>query len=220
MKIKLFSQCFFILFICFSGNAEAQYHTGLIGGVSRFSLSGDVPQNGIYQSRFGLGFNLIGEIDITDDVRLSIQPGFVQKGVHIAYEVKRKQEPLDSVEVGIDYLSIPVLMKVKAWNERLYVISGLEFAFPLNGLYSTSAEETEISDQLKSPDIAVNFGVGYLFPLKNSSLFLELRYSQSIVTAVKEGTTAMESGLEPRLWNNGFSFYFGYLYHFPTSEGN
>jgi hypothetical protein len=220
MKIKTLLLCFISLFIFAFGNAEAQYHIGLMGGVNHYRLSGDVPENGIYQSLSGLGFNLIGEYDIAREVRLSIQPGFVQKGVKIAFEVAGRQDPLDSVEVRIDYLTIPLLVKVSTWNERFYVFSGLEFAFPLNALFSTSSGETEIRDQLKSPDISVNFSVGYLFPLKNSSLFLELRYSQSIVTAVKEGTTAMESGLEPRLWNNGFNFFFGYLYHFPTSEEN
>jgi hypothetical protein len=202
------------------GNAVAQVHIGIMGGVNHFSLSGDVPENGIYQSSSGLAFNLIGEIEITHDVKLSIQPGFTQKGVKIAYELVGVQEPYDSVDVRIDYLTIPLLMKVSAWNERLYVMSGLEFAFPLNGLFSTSSEETDIGDQLKTPDIAVNFGVGYLFPMENSSLFLEMRYSQSIGTAVKKGTYAMDSSLEPRLWNNGFNFFFGYLYHFPTSEVN
>jgi hypothetical protein len=57
MKIKIFLLYFIFISAFLSGPACAQYHAGLRGGINRFYLTGDIPENGMYQSLPGLGGN-------------------------------------------------------------------------------------------------------------------------------------------------------------------
>lgn len=54
--------------------AAAQPAVGFWGGLNRAHLSGDAPEDAGYQNRLGFAAGVVGEINLTKDVKLSVQP--------------------------------------------------------------------------------------------------------------------------------------------------
>ena len=51
------------------------------------SLSGDAPEDASYSGKTGFSGGLIADFTLTEDIVLSIQPRFLQKGTSVAYDV-------------------------------------------------------------------------------------------------------------------------------------
>ena len=81
MPVKYIILLFCIFYFLFPiSESFAQISVGVSGGFNNFNVSGDSPDKASYKSRFGFGVNVIGEIKVFNDVFLSIQPGYLQKG--------------------------------------------------------------------------------------------------------------------------------------------
>jgi hypothetical protein len=181
MKFK--SQLLAIVLILISvSSVRAQYAIGIFGGVNNSNLIGDAPPGSTYESVPGLAVGILGEFNITSDVKISLQPMFQQKGTKIAYSVSSERDPQDSIDITINYFSIPVLMKVYAGTDIMYVSGGFDFGFKLDATFRRipSEEEKDISDSFTDLDIAAIFGVGAQFRLGQFYLFIEGRYSQGL----------------------------------------
>ena len=181
MNIK--SQLLAIVLIIISvSSVRAQYAIGIFGGVNNSNLIGDAPPGSIYKSDPGLAVGILGEFNITSEVKISLQPMFQQKGTRIAYSVISEREPRDSIDININYFSVPVLLKVYGGNNLLYVSGGFDFGFKLDATFRRipSEEEKDISDSFTDLDIAAIFGVGAQFRLGQFYLFIEGRYSQGL----------------------------------------
>ena len=192
--------------------AGAGTSIGAIGGITRSTFGGDTPEKGKYESITGFAFGGICEVDISDNVRISLQPSFVQKGSKVAYEVEGQKERVDSVDVRIDYFTVPVLVKVMTGGGRFYVSGGLEAGFPLSAEHETSSATTDIKDALQSVDFAADFGIGLHVPMGRPVMYFELRYTQSLLNIFDEEWAQEELGLQPRVKNHGTQFYVGLLY--------
>lgn len=146
-----------------------------------------------------------------DGVRLSIQPSVIQKGTGIAYEVEGEKERVDSVSVNTDYFSLPVLVKVFTPKERWFVSSGLEFAWLLDAKHVTSMAETDVFDLFDEFDLAIHFGIGWTRPVGRHEIFIEGRYTQSILNVASDSDPESEYyGL--RLKNSGMLIMAGFLF--------
>lgn len=196
--------------LCF-GMLSAETSLGVIGGLTRFQLDGDKPDKGAYRYVTGGIVGGIVEIQLTKNVSLSLQPSYVQKGTKIAYEVEGQKERVDSVDVNLDYFSIPVLVKVLTRGERFYVLGGLEFGYLLEARYITSTEDSSVKDELDKYDLAVQFGVGYFFPVGRSRIFVEARYDQSIFNVKSGDESDADAHLGLRVKNSGWIFCAGFL---------
>jgi hypothetical protein len=189
-------------------SANAQISVGAVVGLNRSSISGDSPDKVSYSTRTGLVAGAVIEIPVAKSVHLVFQPGFVQRGVKLGYDVGNP-EPVDSGSVALDYLSMPVLIKVLADNGWLYVTSGLDFGYLSSATLTEGSAETDVSAALSDWDVAVIFGVGGLIPIGRPSLTLEARYSQSLVNL--PDATAGSSSLPARFRSSGFQFLAGVL---------
>ena len=121
---------------------------------------------------------------------------------------------IDSCDTKFDYITVPVMIKVKA-SKVVYVTAGLDFNF----LQSANLEQlnfdgvTDVEEYVKSTDISANFGVGLTFEVSAFNLFIEGRYSQGLTNASNfpEGSDA-DIPLEFK--NTGMQILFGVLYNF------
>ncbi|RKY95361.1 MAG: hypothetical protein DRQ13_07235, partial [Ignavibacteriae bacterium] len=156
-----------VLTIILVSSVRAQYAIGIFGGVNNSNLTGDAPPGSTYESDIGFGVGILGEFNITSDVKISLQPMFQQKGTRIAYSVPSEREPRDSIDININYFSVPVLLKVYGGNNLLYVSGGFDLGFKLDATFKRipSDEEKDISDSFTDFDIAAIFGVGAQFRL-------------------------------------------------------
>ncbi len=74
------------------------------------SISGDAPEDASYSGKIGFSGGLIADFTLTEDIILSIQPRYLQKGTSVAYDVG-EYELRDSLTATLDYISLPIMLK-------------------------------------------------------------------------------------------------------------
>ena len=190
------------------GTAAGQINVGAVLGLSRSNLSGDQPDKVSYSTRTGLVAGAVIEIPVATSVRLVFQPGYEQRGAKLGYDTG-EAEPVDSGSVALDYVSMPVLVKILANNGWLYFTSGLDFGYLASATLTEGTSESDISDLVKSFDIAVIFGAGGLIPIGRPSLMLEARYNQSL-NNLNDALT-LPTSLPARFRTSGLQFLAGIL---------
>lgn len=205
---------FVMLLIMVAQPIQAQFSVGLLGDLSSSNISGSAPSGTIYSGRTGLGGGLILDYKVTDEVTVSLQPMFLPKGTTVSYDLPNYEEERDSVDAKFSYVTIPLMIKVKA-TKVVYVTSGFDVGF----LQSATATlinldgEKDIVDNITSTDISVNFGVGFTFEVSSFNLFFEGRYSQGLFNA-SNFPENNESDISSDFKNTGMQLLFGALYNF------
>lgn len=188
--------------------AAAQISVGAVLGVSRSSLSGDKPDKTSYSTRTGLIAGAVVEIPITTDVHLVFQPGFIQRGASIGVDVG-EPDPVDSLDVKLDYLSLPVLIKIITNNRKLYVTSGIDIGYLSSATLTDGSSETDLGPILNDLDLSVIFGVGWMIPIGRPAFTIEMRYNQSLSNLNDTATTP--ANLPARFRSSGFQLLAGVL---------
>ncbi len=180
MRIKYF---FVVLLLLSFTTAFAQFNVGVVSGLNLGNVKGDQPENGSYNTLIGTNYGLLFDLNLSEQIVLSIQPGLSHKGTKISYAVKGFPEAVDSINIKLDYFSVPLLLKVLSKGRHLYAIGGLDVGFPL----STNAEfvgnhddKRDISAHLSDVNIVMHFGAGWRFQVGKPTLFLEARYLQGL----------------------------------------
>ena len=172
-----------VLIILFSlSTVNAQFSVGILGGASNSGLNEDEIEDGIFKNRLGFAAGILGEYRFSNDLGISIQPMYIEKGVEVGYGSVDSNEPRDSIEININYISFPVLMKVYAGTDIVYVSGGLDIGYRIDASFRNVVDNTEkdITDSFKEFNIGAIFGVGAQFRLGHLYIFLEGRYLQSI----------------------------------------
>lgn len=201
-----------MLFCCFA--AEAQPAVGFWGGLNRSHLSGDAPEDASYQNLIGLAAGVVGEFNLTRDIKLSLQPMYLQRGSRIAFDLPEYDQPHDSLDVKLDYISVPVMIKVLSGNGKTYVSSGLDFGVLLQAELSDLNREgaaQDIKNLLHEFDVAINFGFGVMLPVGSPLLTFELRYSQSLLNLSNIEANSAEVALLERFRPTGLQLLAGLL---------
>jgi hypothetical protein len=106
---------------------------------------------------------------------------YSQRGSNIDVGEDTFRDSLKTYEVQIDYLIIPLFVRVDADNGVTYFISGLEFGFPLSGELSHKGTCKDISGLLNTVDILASIGMGLRFSIGKPDLLVEFRYYQGLV---------------------------------------
>jgi len=158
--------------------AYAQLSFGLKGGVNvaEFSIKDQgatIPQSSI--NGFTLGAVL--EIGITDNIFIQPEAIFLQKGSEL-------NTALAEIKTNVNYLDIPVLLKIKLLNTKLLninVLGGPSFGLALNGEETTAGGQTiDINfggeNGLKRFDLGINAGGGVGVNLGSIGVFGDVRY--------------------------------------------
>ena len=205
---------FILVFFIFSYHVHAQFSIGLFGNLSSATLSGNAPSNTEYNSLAALGGGLMLDYKATDEVTISLQPMVLPKGTTVSYDLPSYEEQRDSLNVSFSYISVPLMVKVVA-SKVVYVSGGFELDY-LNSATSSlvnGEEEKDITDMIKSTDVSVNFGVGFIFEVSSFNLFFEGRYSQGLLNVSNIST---DSGMDipPEFKNTGWQLLFGIMYPF------
>jgi hypothetical protein len=184
----------------------AQPYLGFWGGVSYSKLSGDSPENAFYKGllSFAGGFNI--DVKISKSIYLSFQPSFLQEGTKVFYNIPFVYEPVDSARIRLNYVSMPVLLKVSSTNQRFYAIGGAEASYLTGSLLKTGTYEGSLDEDVSDVNISVVFGAGLRIPVGFPRLCVELRYAQGIVNLTNQ--TYKESYI-PRVKSSGFKLNIG-----------
>lgn len=170
-----------LLILLLSLSASAQIKIGAIAGVNMSKLNGDIEPNTKYTSQTGTNLGLFVDFQLRSNIYLSLQPSYSQEGTKIKHIVNGVYNPIDSISIKLNYVSLPVLLKVTSTNEKFYAIGGLEAAklassskTPLGG------ESQPIDVQVEPWNFSIQFGAGMRFPIGATTLFLETRYAQGL----------------------------------------
>ena len=188
-----------------------QFSVGLTAGANSGNVTGDAPKNASYRGKTGLVAGLILEYGFKPDVALSFQPGIAQKGTTIAFDVPGMDEKRDSIDIALDYIGLPLLMRVVGSGGRWYVTGGPELGIistATGTLTEGSEEEVDFSDKVESLDFSVNFGIGTFIPIGPIKTFIELRWTQGLLNISNQE----DSGIRYR--NKGRMLLVGLLYSF------
>jgi len=178
----------------------------------RTSLSGDAPLYASYKHRIGFAGGLVGEVDLNQGMRISVQPMFQQRGTTVAYDVEGEQDPRDSLAVRLDYVSVPVLLKVFSGSGRTYATGGVEFGFLESATLANlnaGVPDEDAKNLFQDVDVALAFGFGGVFPIAQWSVWVEGRYSQSIPNLSRSGADPETEGLPDRFRATGLQLYVG-----------
>ncbi len=167
-----------VVLFCLAIPTYAQVSFGIKGGVNVAEFSFKDQGTTIPQSSVN-GFTLGGvlEIGITDNIFIQPEAVFLQKGSEL-------NTSITGLKTNVNYLDIPILLKVKLINAQLLelnLLGGPSFGLALNG------EETTVGGQtidvnfggengLKRFDLGINAGGGIAIRLGSISVFGDVRY--------------------------------------------
>ena len=185
---------------------SGQSYVGAFAGFNRSKLSGDVPHKATYNTLMGANLGAFIDLELGKSIWLSLQPSYSQEGTKISYNVPGQEEPVDSINIRLNYFSLPLLLKVSTPNERFYAIGGFETAYMLNSYMSSHDVEEDIDANISELNLALHFGAGIHIPVGFPRLFVEVRYTQGLVNLTDEPNAA---NVIPRVKTSGFKVFAG-----------
>ena len=196
--------------------ASGQWVVGAQGGLSAFSVSGVAPENATYGRQMRIMAGGVLGYRLGSSIILKVEPTFVQRGAGIAYEVEGIEDPVDSLSLNLDYLSVPVVAQVFTPGGRGFVTTGLDLGFlssaTLNAVNGDAEED--VKDLLESTDVAWLFGVGGLVHRGKPEISLELRYSQSLAKVLDGTPDGSAASLPDGFRSSGFQLVAGVAWRF------
>lgn len=190
----------------------AEWHLGIQGGMSTSSFSGDKPSKTKYTGYKGLLLGAVADVQVASDAWLSLQPSFQQRGTNSEVSVSGQVEPVPGFSVELDYLALPVLLRVFSDNGRTYAVGGVNIGYLLRAeVQQPDGMEQDIEADLRRWDLSADFGFGVMFPVRKSRLNVEIRYEQGILNLVRNDKDA-EVPIPTRVRHSGFQLLAGFQF--------
>ena len=192
--------------LVFSFSALAQFSVSAFGGLNFGRLSGDAPSHGYYTPNAGANTGIMFDIPVSKQIKLSLQPSYSQEGTRVLYSQGKYAEPIDSIQLRINYFSLPLMVKVQSTNKHFYAVGGLEAGFFLN--YKLTSHEQILSNLItfSTFNLAAHFGAGYRIFLGYPVLFIEARYAQGLINVTDE---PIDKSYVPRVKTSGIKLLVG-----------
>jgi hypothetical protein len=190
----------------------AQASLGAYGGLNRSVLRGDGPRNTKYRDRYGAVLGIVADFPVTTDVAISAQPSFARRGAGIAFKVEGERERRDSLDVRLDYVSIPVLVKIFAGHRRTFVTGGLDVGFLTKATIYDGTNIDDISDIMKAMDIAAVFRPGVAIVKRQPEITIEPRYAQSFLNVANPEADPETESLPQRFRSTGLQLLLGIMF--------
>jgi hypothetical protein len=158
----------------------AEVDIGFFGGMTNFSFSGKAPENGEYAGLSGYGGALLFDVYFIEDLALSLQPGYMQKGARIVFYNRFEDDLIDSVFfVHQGCLNLPLNFKFYTPSHHFYFLGGFNLDYFLENTFNKEGEVSkDLDDLLRKYDLSINFGIAYQYFIKSFNFFLEFRYTQ------------------------------------------
>ena len=136
---------YFIVILMFPLLSSAQISLGVTAGTNIGKFGGVEPPDASYAYRTGLNIGGTLAYRFNRDISLTIQPMFSQRGCNIDVGEDTRRDSLEVYDTKIDFLSIPLFVRVDSDNGIIYFISGLEFGIPLSAEVSGDGDSRDIS---------------------------------------------------------------------------
>ena len=192
-------------------DVQSQVSIGLAIGGYNGTVTGDAPKDAGYNGKSGLAGAVILEYRLKPDVAFSFQPGITQKGTVIAFDIPGSDEKRDSIDIAVDYISLPLIARVIGSGGRWYVTGGAEVGLVSSAtgtLVEGGDDEVDLSEAIESVDFGAVFGIGTFIPVGPLRTFIEVRWTQGLLNI---GT---DEGTNTRIRNTGRHLLFGILHNF------
>ena len=172
--------CISILVFMMANYSFAQLQLSVWGGVNSSSFGGNPPEDASYESIYGVTFGGNLDFQLTEDVVISFEPSFEQKGSDIVFGDEEKlRDTVLTYSVDQNYFGLGVLFKIN--TERFFVGSGVSFQLLSSAMLTFESNEKDIKDKFLNYDAVAFFNLGYKIPIGGPHLFFELRYIQGLV---------------------------------------
>jgi hypothetical protein len=184
----------------------SQINVGAFGGINLLKLSGDAPDDAKYKSYPGLNIGVYFDLKLNSVTSLNLGFAYSQQGTKAFYKVPKIEDLVDSLQLRMNYLSIPLSFKVNSTNEKFYAMGGLEAGLLINKKLSSNDIEQDIDFEISDFNMSVHFGFGYRIPLGSPVLFLEAKYNQGLINITDEPNA---QNVIPRVKTNGFNILAG-----------
>lgn len=184
-----------IIAVCGFSQVRAQ-NFGVKAGYNYSTLSGETSSISTIE---GLsGFYIGGLVELPISNMLSIQPEliFSRQGVDLRQGLKNLSIRIDTSEIRLDYLNIPVMAKVNLGP--IFLEGGVQFGFLVNKPKVDSYIANVYLRNLLDKDSynSFDFGVGAGLGVKlNQHFFVETRYTYSLTNVFDPNDKHFKSSL-------------------------
>jgi hypothetical protein len=152
--------------ILFTNAANAQnVNIGIKGGLNVYNINND---NGAkYDDKVGFNVGLLGHIHLTK--QLALQPELV-------YSTQGAKSTTAGIEtkLNLGYINVPILLQYM-FDNGFRLQAGPQIGFLTSAKAKTGSTEFDFKSSLKSVDVAIGAGLGYVHPA--SGLGLDARYN-------------------------------------------
>jgi hypothetical protein len=109
-------------------------------------------------------------------------------------------------------VSIPVLVKIFAGHRRTFVTGGLDVGFLTNATSDDGESSDDISDFMRTADIAAVFGLGVAIVKRQPEITMELRYAQSFLNVANPESDPEIESLPQRFRSTGVQLLLGIIF--------
>ena len=184
---------------------------GAFLGLNRCAISGDAPPNTAYGAGAGLMAGAQGELALTRGLSLSLQPMVVQRRTELRSADAAETGDERVLDLDLDYVSVPVVVKFNAAGGRTYFAGGVDVAFLSSARISGEGVDEDLEPLLHSVDVGALFGFGVVFPAGRSRLTTEIRYVQGLVN-LREAQQGLVQELPDRFHSSGLQLMAGILF--------
>ncbi len=202
MKI-FFSLCIFLFFIHILP-AQAQNELSFHVGLGNTKLRGDWTkiEDLVFSGSRGLSAGVNYSLQLNEDMYLGFGPVFKRIRGKLqtidtllsispaisgpAGQVIVSTELRDSIDIKLDYITLPVLLNVITDNKKFHFFSGLEVGFPVKQILDNGEENIEF-DEINNVNLSITFGMGYRIHVGLNHFDVNLSYTQGIVNIVETG---------------------------------
>ncbi len=208
MKFK--SVLLLLVFMALSWGAVSQSYIGPQVGLVSGKFTGDSPRNFVYSPRLQYNAGLNFDLRLKDDVFLAFSPVYAKGGSKLQYpaEVDGKQIYKDSIDLIMQIIDLPVVIKIISNNKKYQFSSGIKASFPLSLIADNSVTETEITNETKTANFSMLFGIGYRIPIQRSLLVIDLVYAQGLTNLASNQD--IDDSYIPRIRYRTFSLTAGW----------
>jgi hypothetical protein len=123
------------------------------------------------------------------------------------------EEPVDSADLRLTYVSLPVLAKVSTRGGRAFVTGGFDVGYLNAATFSVGdSQEIDLKDTLETTDVSALFGVGGTIRQGKPVVTFEFRYNQSLLRVLDpSGRDEETSNLPEGFRSSGFQLILGVL---------
>ncbi|WP_422360266.1 outer membrane beta-barrel protein [Reichenbachiella sp.] len=205
----------FLLFITLVGMTSAQKALGLYVGSVTNKFEGDRVTR-----LFEVGFRvhssasagLVFDLPIKPDVYITFIPGYknisgtiyeaneaYDEQIDAGIEVPTVPKTVDLSTMNLNYLALPVLLKIISDNEHWQFMAGLEPAWNFKASLKdlNTGEKEDVKHYVRDINLSAIFGFGYRFKIKNTRWAFDLMYTQGLLN-MSHGQKVLE-GVVPRV---------------------